>query len=300
MRAPKTTLDQWHTLQAVIEQGGYIQAAEYLHRSQSSVSYSLHTLQERLGVKLLMIVGRKAELTVEGRALLEHAKPLITAFTQLEARASAFALGEKVALTLVADSVFPKPLLFRALRQFQQRYPQTQVRLREILRGESRELLAQGDADLYITTLPPDASVDGSFLMDVNFIAVAHRQHPLHQLHGPLTQAELVRFHRVVITDPLQQADADAAWSFTTFDAAIQAICHGVGYGWLPQDRITGLLASGELQPLPLAGQRIRATPLYLIYGNPQGYFDLTTRAMAEMITDAVQPGEQLANGPKF
>jgi len=41
----KTTLDQWYVLQSVIDCGGYAQAAEKLHRSQSSISYSVAKLQ---------------------------------------------------------------------------------------------------------------------------------------------------------------------------------------------------------------------------------------------------------------
>ncbi|TQI79610.1 DNA-binding transcriptional LysR family regulator [Serratia fonticola] len=297
MRAPKSTLDQWFTLQTVVEQGGYAQAADYLHRSQSSVSYSLHTLQERLGVALLEIVGRKAELTPEGRILLNHAQPLITAFSQLEARALAFAEGGKATLTLVVDSVFPKPLLFDALSQFQRSYPQTQVQLRETLRDESASLLAQRDADLYIVTLPSTAQVEGSFLLDVDFIAVARRDHPLHQLNGPLTHAELARFHAVILAEGSAPGNIpSSAWRFTTFDAAIEAVNYGVGYGWLPKARIAGQLASGELKVLPLINQQVRATSLYLVYGDNQGCFDIATRALADKVIGAVNKGQINSN----
>jgi len=75
MRLPSTTLEQWIVLQTVIEQGSYAQAAITLNRSQSSVSYALNVLQQRLGLPLLQIVGRKAELTEPGRCFwLRHSR----------------------------------------------------------------------------------------------------------------------------------------------------------------------------------------------------------------------------------
>ena len=48
MKVPRVTLEQWRTLQAVIDSGGFAQAAEVLHRSQSSVSYTVARMQEQL------------------------------------------------------------------------------------------------------------------------------------------------------------------------------------------------------------------------------------------------------------
>lgn len=47
MKAPRVTLDQWRTLQAVVDHGGFAQAAEALHRSQSSISYTVARMQEQ-------------------------------------------------------------------------------------------------------------------------------------------------------------------------------------------------------------------------------------------------------------
>jgi len=41
MNIPRTTLEQWRVLQAIVEYGGFAQAAEALHRSQSSISYTI-------------------------------------------------------------------------------------------------------------------------------------------------------------------------------------------------------------------------------------------------------------------
>ena len=73
MKAPRVTLDQWRTLQAVVDHGGFAQAAEVLHRSQSSVSYTVARMQDQLGVPLLRIDGRKAVLTEAGEVLLREA-----------------------------------------------------------------------------------------------------------------------------------------------------------------------------------------------------------------------------------
>ena len=66
MSQPRVTLDQWNALVAVVESGGYAQASERLHRSQSTVTYTIKKLEESLGVTVLELRGRKAHLTPTG------------------------------------------------------------------------------------------------------------------------------------------------------------------------------------------------------------------------------------------
>jgi transcriptional regulator, LysR family len=53
----KDTLEQWRIFQAVVEQGGYAQAAEKLNKSQSSLNHAIAKLQQTLGVALLEVRG---------------------------------------------------------------------------------------------------------------------------------------------------------------------------------------------------------------------------------------------------
>src|SRR5258706_351036 len=48
---PRITLEQWRALQAVVEEGGYAQAAEKLHKSQSTVTYAVQQIQKLLDVQ---------------------------------------------------------------------------------------------------------------------------------------------------------------------------------------------------------------------------------------------------------
>ena len=41
MNTPRISLEQWRALVAVVEAGGYGQAAEQLHKSQSTVTYAI-------------------------------------------------------------------------------------------------------------------------------------------------------------------------------------------------------------------------------------------------------------------
>jgi hypothetical protein len=62
--------------------------------------------------------------------LLNQVKPLLKAFSYVETRATL--RNERTRLDLVVTAFSP-PRLFAILRQFQQRYPQTQVHLTEVL-----------------------------------------------------------------------------------------------------------------------------------------------------------------------
>ncbi|MEQ6278217.1 LysR family transcriptional regulator [Kluyvera huaxiensis] len=262
----RTTLEQWALLENVVELGSFAKAAEHTNRSQSSVSYNLALLQERLGVALLVAEGRRAVLTPAGELLLGQVKPLLKAFTRVESRAATLREGMRTRLDLVVDSIFPRQRLFAILRQFQQRYPQTQIRLTEVLENANDNDVAQSEADVMVLTRRQDITGRGEWLMNIDFVAVAHRAHPLFSHPGPLND-ELLRawpLIRIAESDHDRQAGRDA-WTFSTIDAAIDAVMYQVGYGWLPEERIAQELAQGTLKLLPLSHGVRRATPLHLI-----------------------------------
>lgn len=112
MKAPRVTLDQWRTLQAVVDHGGFAQAAEALHRSQSSVSYTVARMQEQLGVPLLRIDGRKAVLTEAGNVLLRRSRHLVKQASQLEDLAHHMEQGWEAEVRLVVDAAYPSAVWY--------------------------------------------------------------------------------------------------------------------------------------------------------------------------------------------
>ena len=71
--APRITLEQWRALQAVVEAGGYAQAAEVLHKTQSTLTYAVQKIERLLDLKVFEIRGRKAGLTEPGQVLYRRA-----------------------------------------------------------------------------------------------------------------------------------------------------------------------------------------------------------------------------------
>jgi DNA-binding transcriptional LysR family regulator len=89
--APRITLEQWRALQAVVDAGGYAQAAAALHKSQSTVTYAVQQIQKLLDVKVFEIHGRKAVLTDAGQVLYRRARTLLEEAAHLEHGAAVLA-----------------------------------------------------------------------------------------------------------------------------------------------------------------------------------------------------------------
>lgn len=62
---------------AVIDSGGFTAAARQLHKTQSTISLRIHTLEERLGARVFVRTSRRLALSQEGERFLVYARRLL-------------------------------------------------------------------------------------------------------------------------------------------------------------------------------------------------------------------------------
>ncbi|MGD8559693.1 MAG: LysR family transcriptional regulator [Gammaproteobacteria bacterium] len=272
---PKTTLEQWRALQAVVDYGGYAQAAEQLYRSQSTISYSIHKLQQQLGVPLLQVHGRKAQLTEAGDVLIRRSRHLLKDVLELEQLAQSLGQGREAEIRFVVDAAFPNAILMETLKDFAPQSGGTRVQLKEVVLSGADEELESGAADLLISASNP-AEYLGDVIYQVEFLAVAHPQHALHQLDRTLTMNDLEREMQVVIRDSGLTHNVDVGWlgaehrwTVTSMETALAAVATGLGFAWLPRHYVQQKLEDGQLKMLPLKEGKIYRANLYLIFGKP-------------------------------
>jgi DNA-binding transcriptional LysR family regulator len=139
--------------------------------------------------------------------------------------------------------------------------------------GGTLEVLAKGQADIAVSnTIPPGFA--GESLLRMRFLAVAHPDHPLHQLGRAVTLNDL-RAHRQLLVRETSSTrstrpsmETAQRWTVTDMSTSIQAARMGYGFAWLPEEKIREELASNTLKPLPLREGRERYAELYLVYAH--------------------------------
>ncbi|MGD9943796.1 MAG: LysR family transcriptional regulator [Burkholderiaceae bacterium] len=276
MNVPRTTLEQWRVLQAIVEAGGFVQAAKMLNRSQSAVSYAVNSLQEQLGIPLLEIQGRKAVLTAPGRALLRRAHDILGAAEELEAFAERLKQGLESELWISVDSFFPTSLMTEALREFRGFNASIKLQIRESLMCRQQEGEPGRNADVVIGTRVPESGL-GDALLSVPLCAVAVADHPLHAIDGPCSLAQLAAHMQIAVCEAgtLNPADrgwmnSRSRWIASSLQQVIELVRSGLGYAWLPTHMIVDEIARGELKPLRLHAGEIRSVQIYVTLANPE------------------------------
>ncbi|ROH93534.1 LysR family transcriptional regulator [Stagnimonas aquatica] len=287
---PRISLEQWRALMAVVDAGGYAQAAEQLHKSQSAVTYAVQKLESLLSVKAFEVQGRKAVLTPTGQLLYRRARALLAEASRLEQAASALAAGWEAEIRLAVEVVFPTWLLLRVLDRFGQDSPHTRIELSESVLGGTSEALLQGRVDLAIAPVVPPGFF-GEPLMQMYILPMAHPDHPLHHLGRPLKPDDLRQHRHIVVRDSGSRRDestltidAQQRWTVSNMPTSIHALCQGYGFAWMPLDKIRNELRDGLLKPLPLEGQERRGT-LYLIFAD-HDYAGRGTLRLAELLRE--------------
>jgi DNA-binding transcriptional LysR family regulator len=270
---PRISLDQWRALVAVVDAGGYAQAAKALHKSQSAVTYAVQKLQAQLGVKAFEIQGRKAVLTGTGELLHRRAQVLLDEAGSLERAARTLSAGWEAEIQLVVEIIFPSWLLFDCLERFSGDSPHTRIEVIESVMGGTSEALLSGRADLAITPQIPQGFA-GDPLMRVRFVPVASPRHALHQLGRALTLRDLAAHRHLVVResgsrrDTRPSVEVEQRWTFGHPATSIDAAIRGHGFAWFPEQRIRTELATGTLKILPMREGAERFAELYLVYAD--------------------------------
>lgn len=270
--APRITLEQWRALQTVVESGGYAQAAEAMHKTQSTLTYAVQKIERLLDVKVFEIRGRKAVLTEAGQVLYRRARTLLEEATLLERGAAAMSSQWQPEIGIAVEILFPSWLLVECLGEFAQERPETRIEVHETVMTETISLLREGKVDIGIGS--EEVGMTGEPLMRVEFVPVAHPGHELHKLGRKLTARDLRRHRRILIREGGAQREREVAgvelrWTMGNKATQIRALASGFGYAWVPIETIRRELDAGDLAVLPMESAS-RSTRLMLAFDDPE------------------------------
>tara|TARA_R110002049_G_scaffold164798_1_gene330806 strand:+ start:1030 stop:1959 length:930 start_codon:yes stop_codon:yes gene_type:complete len=257
----KLSLDALQVLDAIDHKGSFAAAAASLHRVPSSVSYTVGKLEQDLGVTLFQKQGRRAVLTNAGRLLVERGRDLLLAAEQLSRDAQQTATGWEPRLRIAKDHSVADELLLGALQALYRAVPGIEVRISEEVLGGVWEALLEDRADLLVGAVdapPGEKGIRQLPWLDLNFVFVAHRDHPICAEPLPLTPEALRRHRVVVVRDSSRNQPAISRGIVgmgSTLQVAgmrqkLQAQLAGLGIGTLPLYLVQPYLDSGELVQL--------------------------------------------------
>ena len=273
---PRITLEQWRALLAVVDTGGYAQAAGRLHKSQSAVTYAIQKLESLLGVRAFALEGRKARLTPTGHLLYRRAAQLLDEASALERTAGTLSAGWEAEIYLAVEVIFPDWMLLTSLERFGQESPHTHIEVIESVLGGAPEALLEGRVGMAISPRVPQGFM-GEPLMRTRFVAAAHPDHPLHQLGRTVTLRDLRKHRHLVVRDSGSQRtqgtsflESTRRWTMSHMATSIRAATMGLGYAWFPEEKIREELKIGTLRPLALREGSERYEELYLIIADPE------------------------------
>lgn len=266
----RSTITQWQMFKAVVEFGGFNQAAERIHKSPSSVHNAVQKLEQQLGVELFHLNGRKLVLTAAGEHLLRRIDYLLHEVERMEHVASNMQVGIESSLRIAVDEAFPKEPLYQALSNVSEEFPLIRIEVLETILSGADEMLQQGKADVSLSpfTLSENLSED---ICTVGFVLVAGKDHPLSKASESLTLEDLKAYRQIVLRDSALKKQtnygwlgADQRWTVSHIGSSIELIRRGIGYAWLPHHAVAPHLDDGSLQALNLDRGATRTTNFYL------------------------------------
>ena len=269
---PKSTLEQWRILQAVVDAGGYAQAADLLNKSQSSLNHAVAKLQNQLGVELLAVNGRKAYLTPAGEVMLRRSRILTQNIEDLELLAANIDMGWEPEIKIAVEIIYPKAKLYRALAKFHPLSRGSRIQIIDTVITGTSEMIVEAKADLVIAAagVIPKGFL-GEPIWNTSLVLVCATQHPLTHITD-LDAEELSQHLQIVIRDTAARPDekggwlkAEQRWTVNNFYDALDIVRQGLGFCWMPDFMVEGAISGGHLVRLQLKQSSERLIPLSLI-----------------------------------
>ena len=165
---------------AVAERLNFSRAAEDLHVAQPAISQQVRALEQELGISLFDRVGKRVSLTEAGRALLPHARQILSAVEAARNEIRERGTLKRGTVSLGAPPTVSAHALPTKITAFEQKYPGLDVMLREAGTETLVALVEQGQLDMAIVSidvLPP--SVESTPFLEETYVLAVGAKHRL-------------------------------------------------------------------------------------------------------------------------
>lgn len=131
----------------------FSEASRQLFISQSAVSQSIKSLEQKLGHPLFVRNTKKVELTPEGETLFRHVQPAVSLLLQGENQLMHTASAE-APLRIGASDTICRYFLVPYLSRFHREYPNVHIKVTNQTSIRCVDLLESGAVDLIFTNYP--------------------------------------------------------------------------------------------------------------------------------------------------
>lgn len=176
-------LRQLRYLQSIAESGYNIsRAATRLHTAQPGVSKQIQLLEQELGISLLLRKGNRIiGVTEAGGSVLEVAQRMLRDADNLRNIAAEFTQQSSGRLVVATTHIHARYVLQRVIKTFMVSHPRVQLVLRQGGPAQIAQLVAAGEADLGISSEPPEPVHELVMLpcSKLERSVITRKQHPL-------------------------------------------------------------------------------------------------------------------------
>ncbi|MCX9115798.1 LysR family transcriptional regulator [Providencia rettgeri] len=255
MEKTRTTLDQWITLQAVVDYGGFAQAAEILHRTQSSISYTISKLEQTLEIEIFSLEKRRAVLTKQGEQLLALSREVTNKAISLEEVAKSLNCEGNNKINIVIDSLYQSDEILKKIGGLSRSRKDYDIDLKRVLLKKT-DVFEVKNYDLLITHHYVE-SLNLIFLEQVEAVFVSNPNHKLQHCQADNVLKSMEKTTLIALgTTGVDSIKSIQTIHVPNVDLAIQLTENSIGYLWLPKNLVQKELNNNSLKELKTANKK--------------------------------------------
>ena len=245
-------------IDTVSRRGSFSSAADELHKVPSAISYTVKSIEDKLGVLLFKRLHRKVQLTPAGEYFVMQARLLLKQMHEIKTQTQRVANGWQSSVSIALDNVVHEASVNQLVADFYQQFPDIELLLTMEVFNGVWDALADGRADMAIgatAAVPITGGVAYRSMGELSWDFVVGVQHPLANHVEPLYEQQLIEFPSICLEDSARTLPKRTTWLLENqrrlvvpnWHSAEQCFIAGLGIGLMPTHRSTPLIKKGLL-----------------------------------------------------
>lgn len=241
-------------------------AANHLYMTQPSVSQAIKEMEAHYGVILFERLSHKLYITEAGKQLYQYAIHIIKLFDEMEDRLKENATRKR--LNVGANYTVGSAMIDRYIQKFNERYPDSEIRVNINKASVLTEMLRSNELDLALMEENDLPDLKKEIFCDDRIVIVADPQHPLSS-KTKITAADIAN-ERLLLREKgagvrnLFESQmhhiglsVQPYWESTSTTALINAAKNRLGIAVLPFQLVRDQIVSGSLKELKIEGMNL-------------------------------------------